>query len=167
MKGLDMRVLWLVALFFFASFAAIFLAGQFGVLRGRAPEGLGVKEGRLKRPSFNPNSVSSQASIYADHPQKDYAQIAPLSFQGDPDVAMRKLLDILKATERTDIVTQESDYLYAQCTTQLLKFTDDVEFWMDRSANIIHVRSASRLGRKDFNANRERIEKIRAQFNLN
>ena len=80
---------------------------------------------------------------------------------------MRRLADILQSTERTLIAKQEADYLYAQSTTQLLKFTDDVEFWMDRSASVIHVRSASRLGRKDFNVNRNRVEKIRAQFNAN
>ena len=162
-----MRILWLAALFFFATFAAIFLAGQLGVLRGRTPQDLGVKEGRLKRPSFTPNSVSSQTFLYPDHPQKDYAQIDPLSFTGSPEVAMGRLADILQSTERTLLAKQEADYLYAQSTTQLLKFTDDVEFWMDRSASVIHVRSASRLGRKDFNVNRNRVEKIRAQFNAN
>jgi len=160
-----MRILWLVALFFFASFVGIFLAGQLGVLRGRTPDGLGVKDGRLKRPSFTPNSVSSQANLYPDHPQKDYAQVDALPFKGDPDAAMLRLADILQTTERTVIVAQDADYLYAQSSTQLLKFTDDIEFWIDRSAGVIQVRSASRLGRKDFNVNRIRVEKIRAQFN--
>ena len=49
--------------------AAAVIAGQMGALRGRAPADLGVKQGRLKAPSLNPNSVSSQADLYPDHLQ--------------------------------------------------------------------------------------------------
>jgi uncharacterized protein (DUF1499 family) len=65
------------------------------------------------------------------------------------------------------IITRDAGYLYAESSTPLLKFTDDLEFWLDRPAGVIQLRSASRLGRKDFNVNRERIEKIRAQFTQN
>ena len=37
------------------------LAGQLGLLKGKAPTDLGVHDGRLKPPSKTPNSVSSQA----------------------------------------------------------------------------------------------------------
>jgi uncharacterized protein (DUF1499 family) len=69
--------------------------------------------------------------------------------------------------DRTVLVTREPGYLYAQCSTQMLKFTDDIEFWLDTDAGVIQVRSASRLGRKDFGVNRERIEMIRAQLAKN
>jgi uncharacterized protein (DUF1499 family) len=90
--------------------------------------------------------------------------MAPLQFAGDADKAMDKLQGVLSATDRTVVITRETDYLYAQSSTALLKFTDDLEFLLDRPAGVIQLRSASRLGRKDFNVNRERIEKIRAQF---
>jgi uncharacterized protein (DUF1499 family) len=41
---------------------------------------------------------------------------------------------------------------------------DDLEFHLDASARVIHVRSAARLGYSDFGVNRKRIEAIRAQF---
>jgi len=37
-----------------------------------------------------------------------------------------------------------------------------VEFWFDPAANVIQVRSASRVGRGDMGVNRKRIEAIRA-----
>jgi len=43
-------------------------------------------------------------------------------------------------------------------------FVDDVEFLLDPAARTIHVRSASRLGRRDFGVNRERIESLRTGF---
>lgn len=162
-----MKILWFSVLFFAAVGATLVLAGQLGLLRGRAPNDLGVRNNRLKPPSRSPNSVSSQADLYADHPQKGYASIAPLQFTGDADLAMARLAGILKDSAHTVVVSQAPDYIYAQSTTQVFKFTDDIEFWLDRPANVIHVRSASRLGRKDFNVNRQRVETIRAQFAKN
>jgi uncharacterized protein (DUF1499 family) len=45
-----------------------------------------------------------------------------------------------------------------------MRFVDDVEFLLDAPAGLVHVRSASRLGRRDFGANRTRIEAIRARL---
>lgn len=141
------------------------IAGQLGKLAGMAPERLGVADGRLKPPSKTPNSVSSQAALFPDHPQKEYSSIAPLSFTGDGEAAMDKLAGILQKTARCVVVKREPGYLYAHSTTALLKFTDDMEFWLDKPNGVIQVRSSSRLGRKDFGVNRARIEAIRAQFN--
>ena len=77
---------------------------------------------------------------------------------------MAKLASVVQAQTGTVIMSQTDDYLYAQSTTKLLRFTDDVEFWLDATNQKIHVRSASRIGRKDFGVNRQRIEAIRAQF---
>ena len=59
------------------------------------------------------------------------------------------------------VVESRDDYLYVQFSTRLMKFVDDAEFWFDPAAGVVQVRSASRLGRKDFGVNRERIESIR------
>ena len=77
---------------------------------------------------------------------------------------MQKLAGVLKGMERMTIVKQEPDYLYATQNTALMRYTDDVEFYMDKAAGVIHVRSSSRLGRKDFDVNRERIEAVRKKF---
>jgi uncharacterized protein (DUF1499 family) len=162
-----MKILGLALAFFTGVAAIVLIVGQLGFLQWKAPGDLGVQQGRLKRPALTPNSVSSQADLYPDHPQRDYARIEPIHFQGDGLLAMSKIAGILKSMSHTVLVTQEQGYLYAQCSTQWLKFTDDVEFWLDTNAGVIQVRSASRLGRKDFGVNRERIETIRAQFAKN
>jgi len=43
-----------------------------------------------------------------------------------------------------------------------MKFVDDAEFWYDPNAQVIQVRSASRVGQSDMGANRMRIEAVRA-----
>ena len=158
-----MRVLRMLALLVVVVAAGLVVVGQLGGLAGTPPV-LGVQDGRLKPPSLTPNSVSSQALLYPDHPQRAYAAIAPLSIQQDPDAAMRRLVDVLQKMERTTVVTQGQDYVYAQSSTPWLRFTDDVEFWLDRPHKVIHVRSASRLGRGDHGVNRKRVEAIRAAF---
>ncbi len=160
-----MKVLgYLVLLVLVLALLAV-IAGQLGLLRGKAPSNLGVRDGKLKPPSKTPNSVTSQALLYADHPQLAYANIEPIKFTGDADLAMKKLADLLEKSERTIVVSRDLTYIRAECSTALMKYTDDVEFWLDKTAGVIHVRSSSRVGRKDFGVNRARIESIRAQFN--
>jgi uncharacterized protein (DUF1499 family) len=149
----------------------LLLAGQWGLLSGKPPTNLGLTDGKLKAPSPTENSVSSQASLYPTHPMRAYAEIAPIAYTGDAATAWAKLERAIATLPRTSVVTNKKldtgqHYLYAQCTTLVLRFTDDVEFYLDEANHVIHVRSASRLGRKDFGVNRARIEAIRAAFNV-
>jgi uncharacterized protein (DUF1499 family) len=41
-------------------------------------------------------------------------------------------------------------------------FVDDTEFAQDEKAGVIQVLSGARMGVRDFNVNRERVEAIRA-----
>jgi uncharacterized protein (DUF1499 family) len=143
--------------------ALVFGLGQLGMLKG-SPPSLGARDGKLKPPAKTPNSVTSQAGLYPDHVQKSYADVAPLAYTGDAAAAMTKLKAIVQAMPGTTVVTSEPNYLYAQCQTKWLKFVDDLEFLADDAAKQVHVRSASRIGRKDFGVNRARVEAIRVQF---
>ena len=139
-------------------------AGQLGFLAGQAPTDLGVRQDRLKPPSLTPNSVSSQAALYPDNPQRASADVAPLNYTGDGKAAMTRLAGIVSNMPRTTVVIREPAYLYAQCKTQWLGFTDDLEFFLDEPAGVIQVRSASRVGKGDMGVNRKRVEALRQQF---
>jgi uncharacterized protein (DUF1499 family) len=142
---------------------AAIAAGQMGLLRGTPPADLGVRDGRLKAPSTTPNSVSSQAMLWPDNPRCEAAQVAPLALLGgDGAATMAKLQRVVQAQPGAVLVTARPDYLYAQFTTRLMKYTDDVEFWLDPAAGVVQVRSASRLGERDMGANRARVEAVRA-----
>jgi len=119
----------------------------------RPPGNLGVTNGRLAPPRRTPNCVSSQAD-----PADREHYIAPIGYRGDAIPALRKVLDPLPGVT---VIRQERDYLYAEFRTRLMRFVDDVEFFHDAAAGVVHVRSASRLGRRDFHVNRNRIEAIR------
>ena len=45
-----------------------------------------------------------------------------------------------------------------------MRFVDDTEFWFDPAAQVVQVRSSSRVGHGDLGVNRERIEHIRARL---
>lgn len=121
------------------------------------PGNLGLHAGMLAPCPNKPNCVSSTAT------DRRHA-IAPLTFTGDPDSALQTLQTVVLGLARTRVISREADYLYVECTSQLLGFVDDVEFTLNRQAKYIHVRSASRLGYSDFGVNRARIETIRAAF---
>jgi uncharacterized protein (DUF1499 family) len=115
----------------------------------RRPANLGVTNGRLAPCRRTPNCVSSQADpADAEH------YIAPL--KGTIEAVRKAVASMPRAT----IVSEKGNYLYAEFRSRLLGYVDDVEFYFDGSA--IQVRSASRLGRRDFGVNRNRVERLRA-----
>ena len=137
-------------------------AGQLGLVQGTPPTDLGVRDGKLKPPSMTENSVTSQAALYPDHPQRKYADIAPLALKGDGPATLAKIKAIVESMDGAKVIKSEPGYLYAQFTSKLMKFVDDVEFWFDPAAKAIQVRSASRVGRGDLGVNRKRIEAVRS-----
>ena len=155
-----------IALFVLALVVALVVAAaQFGMLSGRRPADLGVKDGRLKPPSFTRNSVSSQADAHADHPQRGYANIEPLpSKRLSATDSLQVLERVLSGMPGITVIERRPEYLYAQAQTRWLKFVDDLEFWTNPTTGVIELRSASRLGREDFGVNRQRIESIRSAY---
>jgi uncharacterized protein (DUF1499 family) len=150
-------VLWTSRVLVFIGIAAAltFAGAQMGLFTGTRPERLGLFEGRLQPVKKNAqNAVSSFSDA-------EYSQIKPISAAKDPRATFARLLQAVKATAGATIIQQDPNYLYAEFQTPLLKFVDDVEFLLDEGNAVIHVRSVSRLGRKDFGVNRKRIETLR------
>lgn len=148
-----------------AALVALLAAAQLGLLAGRQPSDLGVTQGRLKAPSATPNSVSSQAHLYPEQPQRAYSAIEPLPLKGgDPLASIQSLITILSSVPGVTVVERRPDYVYATAQTRWLKFVDDIEFWVNPELQVIELRSASRLGQKDFGVNRQRMDNLRAAY---
>lgn len=128
---------------------------------GTRPQTLGVIDGQLAPCPSSPNCVNSRTSN-VDH------AIKPLTFRQALPLAdaMDAVKQALLTLPRTEIITETPTYLYAEATTKIMRFVDDVEFLFEDKAEIseVHVRSASRLGYRDFGVNRERIEAVRAHL---
>ena len=85
----------------------------------------------------------------------------PLAAENDE---WERLQAVLEATPRIQITEHNDDYLRATATTRILRFVDDLEFLYQPGEDLIHVRSASRVGHSDLGANRNRVEEIRQQL---
>ncbi len=129
-----------------------------GLFSGSRPDNLGAVNGLLARCKASPNCVSSQIEQRADPGH----YIKPLQGGSDPLLTWAALKRLLAETPRVNVVSDQDGYLYAEFSTSLMGFVDDVEFL--QAGDIIHVRSASRLGRSDFGVNRARIEAIRSKL---
>lgn len=119
------------------------------------PDDLGIQRGRLAPCPNSPNCVSSDAT-------DDGHRIAPYRLKAAPRSAWSSLQEVLVSEPRTEIVTRTDDYLHAQATSRIFRFVDDMEFHL--RADVIAVRSASRVGYSDLGANRERLERIRERL---
>ncbi len=131
----------------------ILIAGCSGVRTAN----LGVKDGKLAPCPVYPNCVSSQSA------DKEHA-VAPLTYTTSAPRAMADLRKVILGMKRVKIVEERDSYIHAEFTSAFWRFVDDVEFYFDDTAKLIHVRSASRLGKSDFGVNRKRIEELRAAW---
>ena len=126
---------------------------------GQRPANLGVKEGRLASCGRRLNCVSSQAE-----PGDAQRYVAPIAFKGSAVEAIAAARRAVDAMPRATVIRHEGSYLHAEFCSKLMGFVDDVEFTCDERSGVLHVRSASRLGRRDFEVNRERVEKLRSRI---
>jgi len=101
-----------------------------------------------------PNCVSSTAS----NPRR---RVGPWRLKATPEAAWQAVRELVAATPRTRIVTEEPWYLHAEARSRLLRFVDDLELALDPEQGLLAVRSASRLGYSDRGVNRRRVERLR------
>ena len=126
------------------------------VFSWKRPDNLGLHEGNLAPCKRTPNCVSSQAD-----PADKVHYVAPIPFHGNAQEAVAEVRATVEGMEGTRVIREMPGYLYVEFRSRVLRFVDDVEFAFDEKAQVLHVRSASRLGRRDFGVNRERVERIR------
>lgn len=118
---------------------------------GEPPQNIGIQNDRLASCPDSPNCVSSYAS-------DEEHSIEPLA------ASLEQIEQILLSLDGANIVEAGDNYLYAEFTSSLMGYVDDVEFLYDSTSGLTHVRSASRLGYSDLGANRKRIESIREKL---
>ncbi|MDX8395225.1 MAG: DUF1499 domain-containing protein [Mariprofundaceae bacterium] len=120
---------------------------------------LGLIKGQLKACSNSPNCVCSESAsdVNTRH------AIAPFKIKNN-DQAWAWIKQAV-ISNNGQITHETNDYLHAEFTSRLFRFVDDVEIRLAHATPLIHIRSASRVGRSDFGANQRRVEQLRATFN--
>jgi uncharacterized protein (DUF1499 family) len=138
--------------------ALVIVVLSLGVIKNnKAPNGLGANNGKLAELSKKPNNVSSQT----DDKEK---YVEPLNFIDDLTKSKSIIISILEEYPGAKIIKDENNYIYAIFTTGTMKYKDDVEFYFDENSNVIHYRSASRIGYSDMGLNRERYNAIAQKY---
>ena len=90
--------------------------------------------------------------------------ILPITYKGSRDNAKKFLLLTIKSFKSAKIKKELEQFIHVEVTSKIFGFVDDVEFYLNEP-EIIHFRSASRIGYSDLGVNRERMETIRKKFN--
>ena len=125
-------------------------------LSSRKQPELGLLNGQLRPCPATPNCVCSEQQV-------EGAFVEPLAYTTTGDVAWREIKYSIVETGG-DVLTEQDGYLHAVYETPLMRFVDDVELRIDENNQVIHVRSASRVGNSDLGANRKRVTRLRAAF---
>ena len=116
----------------------------------------GLLNGKLRPCPGTPNCVVSENS------GKD-SYIEPLTFSGEPGAAWEHAKEALTGLGGR-IEKNTGDYLWATFRSRIWRFVDDTELRLDAAGKVIHVRSASRVGKGDLGVNRKRVERLRSLF---
>lgn len=115
---------------------------------------LGLEDGKLLPCPGTPNCVCSE---YPKSP--GYVSSLPVT----ANEAWDKIKQVV-VTMGGEIMTEKTGYLRASFTTRLFRYVDDVELRLDKNHQVIHIRSASRVGHSDMGLNKKRVARMRAMF---
>jgi len=123
---------------------------------GAAP---GLIDGRLAPCPDQPNCVSSETGTDAAH------RVVALDY-AEPVTAARAWRIFRRVVEQSGGVITRADerYLAATFRSRIFGFVDDLEARLDESHTRIQIRSAARVGRSDFGANRARVAAIARRY---
>ena len=142
--------------------SALFFSGCAGT---PIPAGVGVgPEGSVPSPAPPPDSPNCVSS-FVDPGEDAVHGILPIPRTNlDAPGAQARIRAVLESEDRTEIFADRPGYIHAVQYTKVWKFPDDVEFWFPSNEEVIHFRSAARLGKGDMGVNRKRMERIRTAF---
>lgn len=126
------------------------------------PRALGLdNDGMLRACPDKPNCLCSEAHTATAARNR----IEPLGLlSGQAQQQAWKLLRQVVVETGGRIESEQGNYLHATYRSPLFRFVDDLEVRLDLTSGQIHLRSSSRVGHSDFDANIKRIEAIRRAY---
>jgi len=121
---------------------------------------IGLIDNRLSPCPSTPNCICTE------YPNDESHFTEAITFSAENADSVPTIM--ANAIEQTGgvITKAENNYIAATYTSKLFRYVDDFEVRIDKNKQLIHMRSASRVGKSDFGANLKRIESLRV-FLLN
>jgi uncharacterized protein (DUF1499 family) len=119
-------------------------------LRGSA-----LKRSQSEKRDLPACSVGSQNCVSSKGAS---ATLRALSLTTSIEEALESIKQKVLSLPGSTLVANEKSYLHFTVETEFFGFVDDLEFSVEDQ--VIHIRSASRLGRSDFGVNLKRLKSI-------
>lgn len=143
------RLLYIIPAIIVIVIIAFFVLG-FMSKKGQA---LGLNNGHLQACESTDNCVISESL------DGNVATVEAFTYTESEAEFLVKLSNVIEAAGGKVIATDDN-YIATTFTSGIFGFVDDVEFRLSDNKQL-HFRSASRVGRKDFGANKKRIDELK------
>lgn len=147
-------VLIVIASLILAPVIVFFVLG----LISQSGEARGLVDGKLAKCPDKPNCICTEFEADVTH------YIDPVIFsQGNTSEVLSRLKNSIREMGG-NIQVENDDYLAVTFTSSIFRFVDDLEIRIDRDRQLIHMRSASRVGTSDLGVNRERVGRLKSLY---
>ena len=130
---------------------ALFVLGQMS----QSGEANGLFEAKLTKCPDKPNCICTEFVADASH------YIEPIGFSQSNTAEVLSRLKNSVGEMGGSLQAETDNYLAFTFTSSIFRFVDDLEIRIDTDQDMIHMRSASRVGRSDRGVNKKRIEQLK------
>ncbi len=110
---------------------------------------LGLVAGQLRPCSEKPNCVTTETG-----------DLPPIQGNHDSIDELWQHLQTVMVEHKGRFREIHDNYYWVEFDTPIFGFRDDVEARLDKTKNVIHLRSASRVGYSDLGANHKRLARL-------
>lgn len=121
---------------------------------GKAP---GLTDGQLRKCPGKSNCVCSEY-------KESRHYIEPLVIPDNSTIDSFAVLTRAIQEMGGRVQSESGNYIAATFSSAIFGFIDDMEIRIDSQRNVIHIRSASRVGHSDMGVNRERAESLKKLY---
>jgi len=146
-------ILIIFLLIFFSLVIYFFILGH----QSKSKHAQGLTDGHLLKCPDTPNCFNTEIKDHAGH------YISPIKIPEKTSNSLFILKDIIRNMGGI-IQVENENYFSATFSSSIFGFVDDLEIRIDTKNKIIHVRSASRVGRSDLGVNKKRIMLIKQLY---
>ena len=118
----------------------------------------GLVSNQLTKCSAKPNCVCSEYKSDTAH------FIEPIKYSMTDNSELSSNIKNIIQSMNGNLIFETNLYIAATFKSKLFGFTDDFEIRIDSENKLIHVRSASRVGRSDMGKNKKRVIEFTNKF---
>ena len=152
-----MKLILIVISLLVLSMLVYFIYLGFKSQSGQAP---GLVNQQLSPCPASPNCICTEYASDNSH------YTAPVEYAAEHAEIIQRAIESAIKAGGGEIISTQPDYLAATYRSSIFRYVDDFEVRIDNTSRLIHIRSASRVGRSDLGANLKRIETFKQLLSM-